>query len=86
MSDAPVSIEVGAWFKLKLAGDDGNYSFYKVRSHHPTKDEVTVYGGDLDPNGRRQFHTFTHERLRHGAAPLTPRELTAVTRPMKPLR
>lgn len=68
----------GSWFKLKMAGDDGTFSFFKLVTLHPGC-HVSVYGGDLDPNGRRQWHSFTEARVVDEARPLTARELDAVT-------
>lgn len=74
----------GDWFKLKQAGDNGRFSFFKVM--RVGGGVVTVYGGDLDPGGRRQFHSYTEERLAAEARPLTPRERMDTLCTMKPVR
>lgn len=71
----------GDWFKIKQV-EDGNYSFFKVFVVVKF-DHVSVYGGDLDPNGRRQWHAFTEERVCREARPLTKAELDAASRPRK---
>lgn len=62
----------GDVFRIKLTTDsDGTsarwsyFSFHSVRLTAPKT--VSAYGGDADPNGRRQWHAFDYDRIRSTA-------------------
>lgn len=44
---------------VRIAGRRGVYRVTDVGPDH-----ITVYGGDLDPGGRRAYRTVTPDRLR----------------------
>lgn len=65
----------GDEFRLKLAGEDGNFSVFKFIKFTTTSrgaSWVTAYGGDTikkDHNHRRQWHAFDPERVAREAQP-----------------
>ena len=51
--------EIEKGTEVRVEGVRGVFAFCYVRNN-----EVTVYGGDRNPNGIRMFRTFTPERVR----------------------
>lgn len=56
---------------MKLV-DDGNFGVFRFRGHYLHEngsEHISCYGGDADPKGRRQWHSFDTERVRTQALP-----------------
>lgn len=56
----------GDQFKLKLTGEDGNWSVFFFRGvvYSPSGvPSVSAHGGDANPKGRRQWHAFAVDRV-----------------------
>lgn len=62
----------GSQFRLKLTGEDGNWSvfhFHGVVYSPGGTPSVSAYGGDANPKGRRQWHSFRVARVVADAMP-----------------
>lgn len=57
------NLEPGTEFSVK--GFPGRFVFIEHARHRRSGAEwITAYGGDRDPRGRRQFHSFDPDRIR----------------------
>lgn len=62
----------GDQFKLKLSGEDGNWSVFRFRGvvYSPAGiPSVSAWGGDANPKARRQWHAFDVARVIEQAQP-----------------
>lgn len=58
-------------FKFQLAGEGGTWGVFRFHEHvtAPKGEWVSCYGGDPDPKGRRQWHSFHADAVRTEARP-----------------
>lgn len=65
-------LKKGDQFRIKLTGEDGNWSvffFHGVVYSPSGVPSVSAFGGDANPKGRRQWHSFRVARVVGDAQP-----------------
>lgn len=58
-------------FRFQLAGEGGAWGVFRFHEHVLSEKGawVSCYGGDPDPKGRRQWHSFHADAVRSQARP-----------------